>query len=103
MYSHVVLFRLKDPDKAQEAAAMLRTLAGNVPSLAALEVGVDDVLTDRSSHLCLITRFADRAAYEAYHVHPFHQDLLTRFRPMLAESRKTDGVFSADSSRHRPG
>ena len=42
MYSHVVLFRIADPERIEEAAAMLRTLEGNVPSLRSVEVGVDD-------------------------------------------------------------
>lgn len=90
MYTHVVLFRLADPARASEGAEMLRSLDGNVPTLDHIEVGIDDLAQDRSSHLCLITRFADRAAYEAYHAHPFHQALLQRFGPLVAEARKVD-------------
>jgi len=90
MYHHVVMFRLHDPERVEEAAAMLRTLEGNVPTLRRVTVGLDDSPDHRSSQLCLITLFDDRAAYEAYHVHPFHQELLTRFVPMVAEARKVD-------------
>ena len=90
MYNHVVLFRLKDPTRTAEAVEMLRSLEGNVESLADIEVGVDDSPSDRSSQICLITRFADRAAYEAYHHHPFHQALLARFGPLVSEARKVD-------------
>lgn len=90
MYSHIVMFRLHDPDRAAEAAEMLETLEGNVPSLLHIEVGVDDSPQERSSHLCLITRFADREGYTEYHHHPFHQDLLKRFVPLVAEARKVD-------------
>jgi hypothetical protein len=90
MYHHVVLFRLKEPADQPRAAAMLRTLEGNIPTLAEIVVGVDDSPEGRSSQLCLITRFADKAAYEAYHIHPFHQRLLGEFVPLVAEARKTD-------------
>ena len=69
---------------------MLRTLEGNVPSLIGVVVGVDDSPGVRSSQVCLLTRFADRAAYEAYHSHPFHQQLLSELMPLVAEARKTD-------------
>ena len=90
MYSHVVMFRLKDAERVDEAAAMLRTLEGQVPSLLQIEVGIDDLPQERSSQICLVTRFADRAGYEAYHHHPFHQALLEQFGPLVAEARKTD-------------
>ncbi len=90
MYSHVVMFRLHEPSTLPQAVALLRSLEGNVPSLRTIEVGVDDSPSDRSSHICLITRFDDRAGYEAYHHHPFHQDLLTKVVPLVSEARKTD-------------
>lgn len=85
-----MLFRLKEPERAHEAAAMLRTLQGRVPSLRAIEVGIDDSPQERSSQLCLITRFDDRAGYEAYHHDGFHQELLARFAPLVSEARKVD-------------
>lgn len=90
MYAHVVMFRLHDPARVAEAAAMLRTLDGNVPTLRAIEVGEDDSPQARSSHLCLITRFDDLAGYAAYQHHPFHLELLGRFAPLVAEARKVD-------------
>lgn len=90
MYTHVVLFRLHEPERAEEAADMLRSLQGQIPTLRTLEVGVDDLAQDRSSQLCLITRFDDRDGYLAYHNHPIHQDLLKRFGPWVQEARKTD-------------
>ena len=70
--NHVVFFKLPDLDTAREAATRLRSLEQLVPSLASIEVGVDEVRSARSWDVCLITRFADDAAYEAYRVHPDH-------------------------------
>ncbi len=90
MYHHVVMFRLRDPATREHAVALLESLRDQVPSLRTLVIGADDSPSERSSDLCLITAFDDRAGYEAYHHHPFHQDLLTRFGPLVAEARKVD-------------
>lgn len=74
--NHVVFFRFPSQDLAQQAAEKLRALHGLVPTLDAIEVGVDELRTERSWDLCLITRFADRAAMDAYQVHPAHQEVV---------------------------
>lgn len=73
---HVVFFRFHERAAASEAARWLRALEGVVPTLASIEVGVDELGTERSWDLCLITRFADRAGMEAYQVHPAHQEVV---------------------------
>ena len=74
--THVVFFRLHDPSDAAEAAWRLRALDGVVPTLDSIEVGVDELRSERSWDLCLITRFADLEAMEAYQVHPAHQEVV---------------------------
>lgn len=74
--NHVVFFRFTDPTDATEAATKLRALMGVVPTLDAIECGVDELRTARSWDLCLITRFADRAAMDAYQAHPAHLEVL---------------------------
>jgi hypothetical protein len=74
--NHVVFFRFASQDVAEEAARRLRAMEGRVPALASIEVGVDQLRTERSWDLCLITRFADAEAFAAYRVDPLHQDVL---------------------------
>jgi hypothetical protein len=74
--NHVVFFRFNDATDAIEAAVKLNALLGVVPTLDDLETGVDELRTDRSWDLCLITRFADKEAMEAYQVHPAHQEVV---------------------------
>lgn len=90
MYTHIVLFHLKDPAGAQEAAERLRSLEGQVPSLRSIEVGVDDTPSPRSAHLSLLTRFDDPAGLAAYAVHPVHLALLDWIRPRLEKTVKVD-------------
>lgn len=76
MFTHVVTFQLKSEAVIPEAARRLRSLGDRVPSLRSIEVGVDTGRTPRSVHMALITRFDDRAGYEAYAVDPYHQEVL---------------------------
>lgn len=88
--NHVVFFRFEDPEHAHEAAARLRALDGVVPTLDAIEVGVDELRTARSWDLCLITRFADRAALDAYQVHPAHEAVVAWIKPRAKASAAVD-------------
>lgn len=78
--NHVVFFKFPSQDLAREAAERLAALDGVVPTLASIEVGVDEGRTDRSWDLCLITRFEDQAALDAYQVHPAHQEVVVWIR-----------------------
>lgn len=75
--THVVFFRFSTADDSQEAARQLRALDGVVPTLDSIEVGVDTLRTERSWDVCLITRFADLDAMQAYQVHPAHAAVVT--------------------------
>ena len=78
MITHVVLFRFKDrsPQSIEKARAVLAGLAGKIPQLRHLEVGVDILHLDRSYDLALVTRFDSLMDLEAYQVHPLHQEVV---------------------------
>jgi hypothetical protein len=90
MYTHIVFFHLVDPAEAQTVAEKLRGMAGRIPTLREIEVGVDDAPSPRSAHVSLITRFDDPAGLEAYAVHPVHLALLDWIRPRLERATKVD-------------
>jgi len=90
MYTHVVLFHLNEAEDADEIAEQLKTLSDRIPSLRSLEVGVDDAPSDRSAHLCLITRFDDADGLEAYRVHPAHTEFLSWVKPRVQRTVKVD-------------
>jgi len=88
--NHVVFFRFASQDLAAEAARRLRAMEGHVPSLASIEVGVDQLRTERSWDLCLITRFADADAFAAYRVDPVHQEVLAWMKANAKASAVVD-------------
>lgn len=87
---HVVFFRFNDRSDAAEGARRLRGLEGVVPTLKAIEVGVDELGSGRSWDLCLITRFDDMAGMEAYQVHPAHQEVVGWLKPRIREAAAVD-------------
>lgn len=88
--THVVFFKFSDGEASAEAARRLRALEGVVPTLESIEVGVDTLRTDRSWDVCLITRFADPAAMEAYQVHPAHQEVVAWIRQHVKGAAAVD-------------
>ena len=90
MFTHVVLFDFHDPASAPEARRRMLAMEGKVPALASIEVGLDELPSPRSAQLCLITRFASAADYEAYAVDPVHKELLAWVGPLVARAVKVD-------------
>lgn len=78
MFTHIVLFRLKDrsPESIAATRARLESLGHGIETLRGLEVGVDVTRSGRSYDLALITRFDDAAGYAVYREHPVHLPVL---------------------------
>jgi hypothetical protein len=79
MMKHIVFWTLKSESggltaqqNALEIKARLEALNGRIPGLLNLEVGIDSSRTDASADLAMSCEFADRAALDAYRVHPEH-------------------------------
>lgn len=75
MLTHVVCFKFEDLQIAEQVKVRLLSMAGRVPSLRAIEAGVDVLRSPRSYDVALITRFDDLAGMEEYQVHPVHQEV----------------------------
>lgn len=75
MLTHIVIWKYR-PDVETEVremhVAMLRALVGTVPTIESLAVGFDVLELPRSYHTGLVAVFQDRAALDAYTVHPEH-------------------------------
>lgn len=81
MIKHVVMWKLADhaegAAKAANAArikALLEACAGRIPGLRSLEVGIDAGLDGAAWDVVLVSEFDDRAALDAYQVHPLHEE-----------------------------
>ena len=78
MITHIVLFKLLDlaPEKVEAARQVLDGMAGRIPELRHLEVGVNLLHSDRSYDLALLARFDSLDDLQAYQVHPVHVEVV---------------------------
>lgn len=91
MFTHIVLFKLKDPTKENLALLeeTLLSMNGNIKELKQLEVGVDVIRSDRSYDIGIITRFDNKEDYVAYDVDEFHVEKVKKVIGPYLESSKT--------------
>ena len=75
MLTHIVIWKYRDDVEQfarEEHVSLLRKLRGIIPEVQSLSVGFDTLLLPRSYDTGLVAIFADRAALDAYTVHPEH-------------------------------
>lgn len=78
MIKHIVMWNLKGDTPVEKAHAIARVkaafegLAGMIPGLLHLEIGVDVSAVDYACHVVLYSEFASREALDGYAVHPEH-------------------------------
>ncbi|WP_242360207.1 Dabb family protein [Anaeromyxobacter sp. SG17] len=90
MVKHIVFWTLKEraeggsrEENARRVKAALEGLAGRIPGLLEIEVGIDFARSEASFDVALYSTFVDRAALDAYQAHPEHRavaDLIARVR-----------------------
>ncbi len=90
MYSHIVMFKLKDPDDIPQTVGTLRAMEGRIPQLRYIEVGVDDAPSPRSHDIVLITRFDSPEALSVYQTHPHHRQVLEFLSEVVESAVKVD-------------
>jgi len=75
MLTHIVVWKYRadvEGPLREEHVARLRDLASVVEGIASLNVGFDTLKLPRSYDTGLVAVFRDRAALDAYTVHPKH-------------------------------
>jgi hypothetical protein len=97
MVKHIVMWRLKDAGDAarqrEHALAVkcdLEALAGRISGLLCIEVGFDFCQDASAADIVLYSEFTDRAALEAYQVHPAHLAVRPRIGAVTVERRVVD-------------
>lgn len=93
MFTHIVLFKVKEPTKEnlEFIENTLLSMNGNVKELKELEVGIDVIRSDRSYDVAIITRFDSKEDYLAYDVNEFHVEKVKKvIGPYLEESKTID-------------
>ena len=96
MIKHIVMMRLKEvgatekQEQLQHIKSKLEALIGKVPSLKAMEVGLN--FSDRATafDLVLVSLFDDDAGLEAYRIHPAHVEVLDYLKGKLETTAVTD-------------
>jgi len=76
MLTHIVCWKYKAetaPDARVEHIEKLRNLPNVIPDIISFDVGADVLHLDRSFDTGLVAVYPDRAALDAYTVHPAHQ------------------------------
>ena len=91
MFTHIVLFKVKEP--TQENLEFLKktflSMNGNIKELKELEVGVDVIGSDRSYNIGIITRFDSKEDYLSYDVSEFHVEKVKKVIGPYMECSKT--------------
>jgi hypothetical protein len=75
MLTHIVVWKYRDDVEQfarEEHVNLLRRLRSLIPEAQSLSVGFDTLFLPRSYDTGLVATFADRAALDAYTVHPEH-------------------------------
>jgi hypothetical protein len=75
MLTHIVVWKYRtdvEQFAREEHVNLLRNLASIIPEVQSLAVGFDMLFHPRSYDTGLTATFADRAALDAYTVHPEH-------------------------------
>jgi hypothetical protein len=90
MLTHVVLMKFADPADAAKSKQLLEDLIGRVESIRTLEVRLDELRTDVSWDLFLITTHDDADGLKAYQTDPVHLELAGWLKPRLAARAVVD-------------
>ncbi|MDA3949341.1 MAG: Dabb family protein [Spirochaeta sp.] len=82
MVKHIVMWNVVESHEGmgrQELLAEIKkrieAMKGVVPQITEIEVGIDFSGSDAAYDVALYSVFADRAALDAYQVHPAHEEV----------------------------
>lgn len=76
MLTHIVCWKYKTeiaPDERERHIAQLKNLSNVIPDIVSFSVGADVLHLERSFDTALVAVYANRAALDAYTIHPQHQ------------------------------
>jgi hypothetical protein len=88
--AHVVLMKFSDPGDAAEARLRLEAVGEAIPEIRSLRVHLDELHTEVSWHLHLVTTHRDADDLRAYQAHPAHLELGAWLRPLLTARAVVD-------------
>jgi stress responsive alpha/beta barrel protein len=93
MLTHIVIWKYRSdasPEEREEHVARLRSLSSVVSGIESFFVGFDTLHLPRSYDTGLVAVFRDRAALDAYTVHPDHVKVVEFGRAISGTSASVD-------------
>ena len=92
MIRHIVMFKIKDEykDEIPQLVKNFYGMKGKIEGMVDLEAGADFLGSERSYDLALTTVFVDRAAFDAYQMHPVHMPVKKRMHEVRSGSVACD-------------
>lgn len=95
MYTHIVFFKLSKPtnDNIEFVKKTLLSMEDNISELRHLEVGIDDIRSERSYDIALITKFDNKEDYLSYDINKYHVEKVKKVIKPYMESSKTVDYF----------
>jgi hypothetical protein len=95
MIVHIVIFKFKDENKAENIAKVKEALLGLVSKidvLNTLEVGVDFNQSERAFDLSLYSTFDSKDALQTYAIHEEHLKVVSLIKEVTTESKVVDYI-----------
>lgn len=93
MYTHIVFFKLKNPieENINLVKNTILSMKGNIDELKYLEVGVDDIRSERSFDISLIARFNNKEDCLSYDINEYHvKNVKEIIKPYIEVSKSVD-------------
>ena len=86
MIKHVVCFKLIDAQNCEKAKEVLLSMAGNVPMLKGIEVGIDKLHSQRSYDVILTVLLDDMEALSAYQQDTYHVNVVKAYMHKVVQT-----------------
>ena len=93
MIVHIVMFKFKEENKAEniaKAKTMLEALVDKIEPLELMEVGIDFNSSERAFDLSLYSTFETKEGLAEYAVHPAHLEVVAFIKEVTEASKVVD-------------
>lgn len=92
MFTHIVLYKLKNPSEENKKALQekFQSMVGNVPQIRSLESGTDSLCLDRSFDVSLYVKFDSKQDFFDYKDYPFHRNVAEYVHSVVEKSVSVD-------------
>jgi hypothetical protein len=96
MYRHIVMWKVKEGEArevCEQMAQKLYHLTDQIDEIEALEVGINELESDAAFDIVLISSFENQQAYQAYAIHPLHQEVVVWIKERVGARAVVDYVI----------